>query len=230
MRFIPLDVPTLEQLGAPRACSRSGEKDRGLVLCVGAAGNGKSTTLAAMIDHMNRNASRHIVTIEDPIEYMHEDERSSISQREIGFDTTSFASALRAALRQDPDVIQVGEIRDAETMDIALKAAETGHLVLSTLHTPDVFRTVNRMICAERRASAKSCASASATRSRASSRSACCPRRRPGDGARRRGAGRDGLGARDHQAPARQPAAEGADGGRHCIRTGCRPSRCTSKG
>ncbi len=146
MRFIPLDVPTLEQLGAPRACLDLAAKDRGLVLCVGAAGNGKSSTLAAMIGHMNHNTSRHIVTIEDPIEFLHVDDRSSVSQREIGPDTASFASALRSALRQDPDVIQVGEIRDGETMDIALKAAETGHLVLSTLHTPDVFRTVHRMI------------------------------------------------------------------------------------
>jgi twitching motility protein PilT len=112
---------------------------------VGAAGNGKSTTLAAMIDHMNHKLSRHVVTIEDPIEYLYEDDHSSISQREIGIDTAGFADALRAALRQDPDVIQVGEIRDGETMDIALKAAETGHLVLSTLHTPDVTRTMNRV-------------------------------------------------------------------------------------
>jgi twitching motility protein PilT len=122
------------------------EKDRGLVLCVGAAGNGKSSTLAAMVDFMNHNTARHIVTIEDPIEYIYIDDKCSISQREIGYDTHSFASALRAALRQDPDVIQLGEIRDAETMEIALKAAETGHLVLSTLHTPDVGRTMNRII------------------------------------------------------------------------------------
>ncbi|HET9953667.1 MAG TPA: PilT/PilU family type 4a pilus ATPase, partial [Polyangiaceae bacterium] len=146
MRVIPARVPSLEQLGTPLVCRMLAEKDRGLVLCVGAAGNGKSTTLAAMIDHMNHTLSRHIVTIEDPIEYLYEDDRSSISQREIGHDTQSFASALRAALRQDPDVIQVGEIRDAETMEIALKAAETGHLVLSTLHTPDVSRTMNRII------------------------------------------------------------------------------------
>jgi len=146
MRFIPFDVPTLEQLGAPRACLDLATKDRGLVLCVGAAGNGKSSTLAAMIGYMNHNSSRHIVTIEDPIEFLHVDDRSSISQREIGTDTTNFANALRSALRQDPDVIQVGEIRDGETMDIALKAAETGHLVLSTLHTPDVFRAIHRMI------------------------------------------------------------------------------------
>lgn len=146
MRVIPQVVPTLDELGAPAACRLLAERDRGLVLCVGAAGNGKSSTLAAMIGHMNHTLSRHIVTIEDPIEYVHEDDRCSISQREIGYDTQSFASALRAALRQDPDVIQVGEIRDAETMEIALKAAETGHLVLSTLHTPDVARTMNRVI------------------------------------------------------------------------------------
>ena len=146
MRVIPIEVPTLEELGAPAICEQLAEKDRGLVLCVGAAGNGKSSTLAAMIAHMNHNLSRHVVTIEDPIEYLHVDDKSSISQREIGQDTHSFASALRASLRQDPDVIQVGEIRDAETMEIALKAAETGHLVLSTLHTPDVARTMNRII------------------------------------------------------------------------------------
>ncbi len=146
MRFIPIAIPTLEGLGAPRACADLALKDRGLVLCVGAAGNGKSSTLAAMIGHMNRNLSRHVVTIEDPIEFLHIDDRSSISQREIGPDTRTFANALRAALRQDPDVIQVGEIRDAETMEIALEAAETGHLVLSTLHTPDVYRTMNRII------------------------------------------------------------------------------------
>ncbi|MCC6216773.1 MAG: PilT/PilU family type 4a pilus ATPase [Polyangiaceae bacterium] len=146
MRVIPARIPTFEQLGAPAVCADLAQKDRGLVLCVGAAGNGKSSTLAAMIGHMNATLSRHIVTIEDPIEFLHDDDRSSVSQREIGHDTTSFASALRSALRQDPDVIQVGEIRDAETMQIALKAAETGHLVLSTLHTPDVGRTVNRML------------------------------------------------------------------------------------
>jgi twitching motility protein PilT len=120
--------------------------ERGLVLVVGAAGNGKSSTLAALIGEMNRARRIHIVTIEDPIEFLHTDALSSISQREVGLDTSSFASALRAALRQDPDVILVGEIRDQETMEIALKAAETGHLVLSTLHTPDVARTVGRVL------------------------------------------------------------------------------------
>lgn len=146
MRAIPFDIPTLEELGAPAVCKELAEKDRGLVLVVGAAGNGKSTTLAAMISLMNKTLPRHIVTIEDPIEYLHADDRGSVSQRELGLDTESFADALRASLRQDPDVIQVGEIRDGETMEIALKAAETGHLVLSTLHTPDVSRTVNRVV------------------------------------------------------------------------------------
>jgi twitching motility protein PilT len=145
MRVVPYTVPKLADLGTPAVCQQLAEKERGLVLCVGAAGQGKTTTLAAMIDHMNHNSARHVITVEDPVEYLFEDDRCSISQREIGLDTGGYAEALRAALRQDPDVIQVGEIRDAETMDIALKAAETGHLVLSTLHTPDVLRTMNRV-------------------------------------------------------------------------------------
>lgn len=146
MRVIPEQVPSLDDLGAPAVCKTLAERERGLVLCVGAAGNGKSSTLAAMISHMNQNLSRHIVTIEDPIEFIHRDNKCSVSQREVGHDTKSFASALRSALRQDPDVIHVGEIRDSETMKIALEAAETGHLVLSTLHTPDVSRTMNRVM------------------------------------------------------------------------------------
>ncbi len=146
MRAIPSTIPTFEQLGAPLTLKQFSEKDRGLVLVVGAAGNGKSSTLAALIGEMNRNRALHIVTIEDPIEFLHEDMLSSISQREVGLDTGGFATALRSSLRQDPDAILVGEIRDEETMDIALKAAETGHLVLSTLHTPDVTRTVGRML------------------------------------------------------------------------------------
>jgi twitching motility protein PilT len=146
MRAIPTKIPTFEDLGAPAPCGPLAEKDRGLVLVVGAAGNGKSSTLAAMIGHLNQTQPLHIVTIEDPIEFLHLDDKSSVSQREIGIDTTTFADALRAALRQDPDVILVGEIRDELTLDIALKAAETGHLVLSTLHTPDVTRTVGRML------------------------------------------------------------------------------------
>ncbi len=146
MRSIPLNVPTFDQLGTPPAVRNFALLERGLVLVVGAAGNGKSSTLASIIGEMNRSRRLHIVTIEDPIEFLHTDALSSISQREVGLDTNSFASALRAALRQDPDVILVGEIRDQETMEIALKAAETGHLVLSTLHTPDVARTVGRVL------------------------------------------------------------------------------------
>jgi len=146
LRAIASQVPTFESLGLPPAATVMCEKDRGLVLVVGAAGNGKTSTLAAMIQHLNRTQALHIVTIEDPIEFLHKDEKSSVSQREIGVDTASFDAALRAAMRQDPDVILVGEVRDEETMDTALKAAETGHLVLATLHTPDVARTFGRML------------------------------------------------------------------------------------
>jgi twitching motility protein PilT len=146
MRSIPLTIPSFEELGVPAPAQTLAELDRGLVLVVGAAGNGKSSTLASMIGHINASFPKHVVTIEDPIEFLHEDNRASVSQREIGLDTDNFANALRAALRQDPDVILVGEIRDGETMEIALQAAETGHLVLSTAHTPDVARTINRLL------------------------------------------------------------------------------------
>jgi twitching motility protein PilT len=147
MRFIPTDIPPIELLELPMPVTRElVEKQNGMVLVVGAAGNGKSTSIASMIAHLNGTRSLHIVTVEDPIEFMHKDQMSSVSQREIGIDTASFAAALRAALRQDPDVIFVGEVRDEETMEIALKAAETGHLVLATLHTTDAVRTVGRML------------------------------------------------------------------------------------
>jgi twitching motility protein PilT len=146
LRIIPANVPTIEGLGLPEVLKSIASQDRGLVLVTGATGSGKSSTLAAMIDHINRNESLHILTIEDPIEFVYKNIKSSISQREIGPDTTSFAMALRAALRQDPDVILVGEMRDTETIDIALKASETGHLVLSTVHTTDASRTINRLI------------------------------------------------------------------------------------
>jgi twitching motility protein PilT len=147
MRHIPVEIPTLEALGLPLPVSRElAEKPHGLVLVVGAAGNGKSTSIAAMVGHLNATRAMHIVTVEDPIEFIHVDRLSSISQREVGLDTASFGAALRAALRQDPDVIFVGEVRDEETMEIALRAAETGHLVLATLHTTDAVRTVNRML------------------------------------------------------------------------------------
>ena len=199
------------------------------MLCVGAAGNGKTSTLAAMIDHMNHNIARHIVTIEDPIEYIHIDDKCSISQREIGFDTQSFASALRAALRQDPDVIHVGEIRDAETMEIALKAAETGHLVLSTLHTPDVARTMNRIISLERRRLGRLARASGRRAARHRRAAAAAARRRPGHGARRRGAwSRPARCARPSSARwAIPPLKELMEAVRRC--TGCRPSRCTSR-
>jgi twitching motility protein PilT len=147
MRHIPVDIPPMESLGLPMPVTRElAERQNGMVLVVGAAGNGKSTSVASMVAHLNGTRALHIVTVEDPIEFLHRDLMSSISQREVGLDTASFAAALRAALRQDPDVIFVGEIRDEETMEIALKAAETGHLVMATLHTSDTVRTVNRML------------------------------------------------------------------------------------
>jgi twitching motility protein PilT len=147
MRFIPTDIPDMDSLGLPMPVARElAERQNGMVLVVGAAGNGKSTSIASMVSYLNATRALHIVTVEDPIEFTHRDQMSSISQREVGLDTASFAAALRAALRQDPDVIFVGEIRDEETMEIALKAAETGHLVLATLHTTDTVRTVNRML------------------------------------------------------------------------------------
>jgi twitching motility protein PilT len=146
MRHIPLGVPRFEELGLPEAVRTLAFEERGIVLVTGTTGSGKSTTLAAMVDLVNRSMSKHVVTIEDPIEFLHRDEKSVINQREVGTDTASFARALRRVLRQDPDIILIGEIRDAESAQIALSAAETGHLVLSTLHTVDATETVNRMI------------------------------------------------------------------------------------
>jgi twitching motility protein PilT len=145
-RAIPKEVPTLEQLGVPAVVQTLAEEHRGLILVTGATGSGKTTTLAAMIDHMNRTRSQHIITIEDPIEILHPDQLCIVNQREIGLDTIDFGQALRRALRQDPDVILIGELRDAETAQTALQAAESGHLVLSTLHTIDAAETVGRMV------------------------------------------------------------------------------------
>lgn len=146
MRFIPLGVPRFEDLDLPGAIATLAREERGIVLVTGTTGSGKSTTLASMIDLVNRSSSKHIVTIEDPIEFLHRDAESIVNQREVGADTVSFARALRRVLRQDPDIILVGEIRDSESAQIALSAAETGHLVLSTLHTVDATETVNRII------------------------------------------------------------------------------------
>jgi twitching motility protein PilT len=145
-RLIPTELKTLEELGIPDSLHVLAEKPRGLVLVTGPTGSGKSTTLAALIDEINRNRSEHILTIEDPIEFLHRHKRCIVNQREIGPDATSFADALRAALRQDPDVILVGEMRDLETISTALTAAETGHLVFGTLHTQSAPSTIDRII------------------------------------------------------------------------------------
>jgi twitching motility protein PilT len=145
-RLIPAELKTLEELGIPSTLHQLAEKPRGLVLVTGPTGSGKSTTLAAIIDEINRNRSEHILTIEDPIEFLHRHKRCIVNQREIGPDAVSFAEALRAALRQDPDVILVGEMRDLETIATALTAAETGHLVFGTLHTQSAPSTIDRII------------------------------------------------------------------------------------
>jgi twitching motility protein PilT len=146
LRVIPDRVRTMSDLGLPPAVEQIASEQRGLILVTGATGSGKSSTLAAVIDHINSTRGGHIVTIEDPIEFLHRDKKSFISQREVDVDTRSFAEALRGALRQDPDVILVGEMRDHETIETALTAAETGHLVLSTLHTLDATETVTRIV------------------------------------------------------------------------------------
>jgi twitching motility protein PilT len=146
MRVIPDRARSTTELGMPPVIDKIADEQRGLILVTGATGSGKSTTLAAMIDRINAQRSGHIVTIEDPIEFLHRDKRSFVSQREVDVDTRSFAEALRGALRQDPDVILVGEMRDLETIETALTAAETGHLVLSTLHTLDATETITRVV------------------------------------------------------------------------------------
>ncbi len=146
LRVVPFRVATLEELMLPATVGRLAAEERGIIFVTGTTGSGKSTTLAAMIDRINRTSNKHIVTIEDPIEILHVDRSSLVNQREVGLDTESFASALRRVLRQDPDVIMIGEIRDLVTMETALSAAETGHLVLSTMHTLDATETVNRAI------------------------------------------------------------------------------------
>ena len=145
-RVIPTRIPTIDELNLPEVIKKISMEQRGLVLVTGTTGSGKSTTLAAMIDLINTSRTEHIMTIEDPIEYLHRDKKSIINQREIGSDTESFSKALRQALRQDPDIILVGEMRDFETIQTSLVAAETGHLVLSTLHTIDAAETINRII------------------------------------------------------------------------------------
>ena len=146
LRTIPFNVMTLEELELPEIIKKLTSEPRGLILVTGTTGSGKSTTLASMIDSINANRTSHIITIEDPIEFLHRDKKSIINQREIGVDTETFSGALKSALRQDPDVILVGEMRDFETIETALTAAETGHLVLSTLHTIDAQESINRIV------------------------------------------------------------------------------------
>jgi len=146
LRVIPTQIKSIDELGLPGALKTLASEERGLVLVTGTTGSGKSTTLAAMIDHINKTRRAHVMTVEDPIEFLHRDQQSIVNQREVAVDTRSFAFALRSALRQDPDVILVGEMRDFETIETALLAAETGHLVFSTLHTLDATETINRII------------------------------------------------------------------------------------
>jgi twitching motility protein PilT len=146
LRVVPVNIKSFDELNLPPVMAKIANLRRGLVLASGATGNGKSTTVAAIIEHINRTRKAHIVTIEEPIEFLFQNKVAVISQRQVGTDTDSFKSALRSAMRQDPDVIFVGEMRDHETVDIALKAAETGHLVISTIHTPDAQGTISRLI------------------------------------------------------------------------------------
>src|SRR5439155_13400232 len=145
-RLVPNQVQTLEGLGMPDVLRQLAEKDRGLVIVTGPTGSGKSTTLAAMVNHVNETLRGHIITVEDPIEFVHESKRCLVNQREVGPHTKSFAAALRASLREDPDVILVGELRDLETTQLAISAAETGHLVFATLHTNSAAKTIDRII------------------------------------------------------------------------------------
>ena len=146
MRVIPFDVPTFETLNLPPILATVAGAERGMILVTGVTGSGKSSTMAAIVNHINQTQNKHVVTLENPIEFLHRDLSSSVTQREIGVDTDDFRAGLRAALRQDPDVVLIGEMRDAETIDTAMKAAETGHLVISTLHTPDAVTTVSRVV------------------------------------------------------------------------------------
>jgi twitching motility protein PilT len=145
-RSIPERIPSIDDMGLPQVLKKVAHSGRGMVLVTGATGSGKSSTLASIVNHINETKSDHILTIEDPIEYVHSKKKARVSQREIGRNSESFAKALKSALRQDPDVILVGELRDIETVEIAMKAAETGHLVLSTVHTTDAVKTIGRLV------------------------------------------------------------------------------------
>ena len=174
LRSIPFDIPTFAKLGVPAAITPMVEASRGLVVVAGGSGQGKTTTLAAMVGHLNASYPQHVITLEDPIEFLHEDQRGSVCQRGIGADTASFAAGLRAALRQDPDVIVVSDLADPEVVDAALHAVDTGHLVLASVAAPDVGRAVARLFALARRGLPDAPA-ASPPRSAACSPSASCP-------------------------------------------------------
>ncbi len=146
LRYIPTKTPNIEEKGIPKEAKKFAMENRGLVLVTGVTGSGKSTTLAAMVDHINKNRRKHIITIEDPVEFVHRDDHSIVNQREIGVDSPSFNDAMRAAMREDPDVIMIGELRDVDALGTAIRAAETGHLVLSSFHTVDAKETINSII------------------------------------------------------------------------------------
>jgi twitching motility protein PilT len=212
MRVIPFEVPTVEKLNLPQVLNKIAENERGMILVTGVTGSGKSSTLAAIVNHINQGMNKHIVTLENPIEFLHRDIASSVTQREIGPDTESFGMGLRAALRQDPDVVQIGEMRDAETVDIAMKAAETGHLLISTLHTPDATTTVARIVAMfppEEQEVVR-------IRLADSLQAVISQRRRQGAMCGPRGHDRDG----DHPRPDPRPEPRGGDQGLHRRREG----------
>ena len=230
MRVIPFAVPSIESLGLPDVISTLADSERGLLLVAGVSGSGKTSTVAAIIEHINRTKQKHVVTIENPIEFLHRDINCSVTQREVGVDTESMAVGLRAALRQDPDVILIGEMRDPDTADIAVKAAETGHLVISVMPTPDVpdvHRADGRDVPAGRARHRAGAPVGGAARHRGAAAPAAG--RRGGAGGRHRGAGGHAAGAGLHQ----EPDAAGASSGRSwptaATSTGCRPSSRASR-
>ena len=231
LRVIPFRIQTIEQLMLPKVLEKIAAEQRGLILVTGTTGSGKSTTLAAMVDYINATETCHIITIEDPIEFLIRDKRSIVNQREVGVDTMSFGQALKSALRQDPDVILVGEMRDLETIETALTAAETGHLVMSTLHTLDATETINRIISAFPPYQQKQVRLQLGSVLRAVISQRLVPRadgqgRVPG----RRGPARDGAGPRDWSRTRTGPRKSPTPSPRGTCPTECRPSTSRSWG
>ena len=229
LRVIPVKIMTVRELGLPMVLEKICNEQRGLILCTGTTGSGKSTTLAAMIDFINSQRCEHIITIEDPIEFLHRDKKSIVNQREVEVDTRSFAAALRSALRQDPDVILVGEMRDYETIETAITAAETGHLVLSTLHTLDATETINRIISVFPPHQQKQIRlQLSGVLKAVISMRLVPARRRPRPRARGRGHDRHPVHPRLHHQQGQDEAHPRGDRRRACRSTGCRPSTSPS--